>query len=172
MLGVTTPTNKTVELNAPPIPELAALLPVETASVAETIALGRRLGTQLEQGDLVALYGDLGTGKTHLAKGICLAHGIEPDRVTSPTFTLVNEYTGGEMPIVHIDAYRIQRPEEMIELGFEAYLDEALCLLEWPARIEALLPDHTLRIRLRHVGADRRRIEWAPPEPEPETDAP
>ena len=149
------------------IPELAALLPAETATVAETIALGRRLGAHLGRGDLVALYGDLGTGKTHLAKGICRAHGIDPDRVTSPTFTLVNEYTGGDLPIVHIDAYRIQRPEEMIELGFEAYLDEALCLLEWPARIETLLPDYTLRIRLRHVGADRRRIEWTGPEADP-----
>ena len=139
---------------------LAALLPVETASVAETIDLGRRLGAHLGVGDLVALYGDLGTGKTHFVKGVCLAHGVDSARVTSPTFTLVNEYTGGDVPIVHIDAYRIRHVEEMSELGFEAYLEDNLCLLEWPSRVEPFLPEDALRIRLEHAGSDRRRIAW------------
>jgi tRNA threonylcarbamoyladenosine biosynthesis protein TsaE len=139
---------------------LADILPVETASVEETIALGERVAVHLQPGDIVALYGDLGAGKTHLVKGIARALGVPPEDVSSPTFTIVHEYTG-ECPIYHIDAYRVDDPDEFYELGYEDYFyDEGLCLIEWPGRIEMLLPGDTIRLRLTHQGGDRRRIEW------------
>ncbi len=137
----------------------ARLLPAETPSAAATMALGRRLAAHLGPGDVVALYGDLGAGKTHLVKGICAALGVAEAAVTSPTFTLVNEYAGRDFPVYHLDAYRVRRIEEFFELGYEEYVyGEGLCLVEWPEKLEGLLPPHTLRLRLEHLGGDRRRI--------------
>ncbi len=135
-------------------------LPAETTSPAETMALGARLAERLRPGDVVALYGDLGAGKTHLAKGLCAALGVPEADVNSPTFTIVNEYDGSAFPIYHFDAYRIRHADEFFELGFEDYFyGRGLCLVEWPERIEALLPPATLRLRLSHVDEHRRRIE-------------
>lgn len=137
------------------------LLPAETTSPEETLVLGKRLAAYLQPGDIVALYGDLGAGKTHLVKGICAALGVPAASVTSPTFTLVNEYAGVRFPIYHFDAYRIERVEEFFELGYEEYFfGDGVCLLEWPERVEPLLPDETLRLRLTHEGATLRRISW------------
>ena len=134
--------------------------PSTTTSADETLALGRRLATALAPGDIVALYGNLGAGKTHLVKGICEGLGVPSEGVTSPTFTLVNEYAGADFPIYHFDAYRIERIEEFFELGYEDYFfDDGVCLIEWPEHIEPLLPEHTLRLRLIHLGGDERRIE-------------
>lgn len=135
-------------------------LPVTTASPGETGALGARLAATLEPGDVVALYGDLGAGKTHLVKGIAGALGVPAALVNSPTFTLVNEYDADAFPLYHFDAYRIERAEEFFEIGYETYFyGEGVCLVEWPAHVESLLPEHTLRLRLVHLGGDRRRIE-------------
>lgn len=136
------------------------LFPAETASPEETMALGARLAARLQPGDVVALYGDLGAGKTHLVKGVCSAFGVPEAHVNSPTFTLVNEYSGNAFPIYHIDAYRIRRLDEFYELGYEDYFfGDGLCLVEWPERIEPLLPPATLRLRLSHQGESRRRVE-------------
>lgn len=141
------------------IKHLQDLLPVETASAEETMALGEKMAERLGTGDIVALYGDLGTGKTHLVKGIARALGVPERRVSSPTFTIVHEYEG-DLPIYHIDAYRVQHVDEFYELGYEDYFyGDGLCLIEWPARIEPLLPDVAIRLRLTHQGGDRRRIE-------------
>jgi tRNA threonylcarbamoyladenosine biosynthesis protein TsaE len=138
---------------------LDPFLPAETASPDETIALGTRLAAAFEPGDVVALYGDLGAGKTHLTKGICAGLGVSSDEVASPTFRIVHEYHGARFPIYHFDAYRIERPEELFEIGYEAYFfGEGICLVEWPERIEALLPAQTIRLRLAHLGSDRRRV--------------
>ena len=115
----------------------------------------------LQPGDVLALYGDLGAGKTHLVKGLCAGLGIPAASVSSPTFTLVNEYDGA-LPVYHFDAYRIERTEEFFELGYETYFfGDGVCLVEWPERVEALIPDHAIRLRLTHLGGDRRRIEAA-----------
>ena len=149
-------------------PVLHDLLPVETASAEETQALGGRLAALLAPGTVVALYGDLGAGKTQLVKGICAACGIPPETVHSPTFTLVHEYEGRAFPLYHIDAYRIRHADEFFELGYETYFfGDGLCLVEWPERVEELLPPGTVRLRLTHLGADRRRIAVAP-EPDAE----
>ena len=113
-----------------------ALLPAETDSTEATLALGRRLAAHLGAGDIVALYGGLGTGKTHLVKGVCAAYGVPETSVTSPTFTLVHEYTGRAFPIYHIDAYRITRLQEFFELCYQEYFyGEGLCLVEWPVHV-------------------------------------
>jgi len=139
--------------------KLSELLPVETASVEETIALGERLAEHFQPGDIVALYGDLGAGKTHLVKGIARALGVDEAAVSSPTFTIVQEYAG-TWPLYHIDAYRVETPDEFYELGYDDYFfGDGLCLIEWPSRIESLLPDDALRLRLTHQGGDRRQIE-------------
>ncbi len=137
----------------------ADVLPATTASPEETTALGHQLAAHLHPGDIVALYGDLGAGKTHLVKGICAACGIPEASVTSPTFTIVNEYPGDRFPLYHFDAYRIERVEEFFELGYEEYFfGDGVCLIEWPERVEPLLPEETIRLRLEHLGATERRI--------------
>lgn len=141
------------------VPDLADLLPADTGSPDETVALGRRLAARLEPGDVLALYGDLGAGKTHLAKGICAGLGVPPAAVTSPTFTIVNEYAGS-LPVYHFDAYRVERPEEFFEFGYEDYFfGDGVCVVEWPERVEALIPEHAIRLRMTHLSADMRRIE-------------
>lgn len=140
---------------------IASLLPLETVSPAETLALGERLAAQLGPGDVVALYGELGAGKTHLVKGFCAALGVPEERVHSPTFTIVNEYAGRDLPIYHFDAYRVRRLDEFFELGYEDYFyGDGLCLVEWPEHVEALLPEHTIRLRLTHAGENRRVVAW------------
>ena len=148
---------------------LTALFPAETASPAETRALGHRLASRLGPGDVVALYGDLGAGKTQLAKGVASALGIDEASVRSPTFVIAREYAGrwpAEHPassdavqFYHLDAYRLGGPGALEEIGGEDYLfGTGLCLVEWPERVEALLPAGTLRLRLEHLGADQRRV--------------
>ena len=141
---------------------LADLLPAETSAPEETEALGAALAAALVPGDVLALYGDLGSGKTHLVKGLCTALGVPPEDVSSPTFALVHEYRGGDLPLYHIDAYRLETPDAFYELGYEDYVyGDGLCFVEWPERVDELLPAHALRLRLTHLGGNRRRIAWA-----------
>ncbi len=138
--------------------------PILTSGPRETLEYGRRLARRLKPGDVVALYGNLGAGKTHLIKGICSRFGIEENDVTSPTFTILNEYSGRDFPVYHFDAYRIEDPAEFFELGFQEYFyGEGICLIEWPERVETLLPQYTLRLRLEHQGGDRRLIVGSAP---------
>jgi tRNA threonylcarbamoyladenosine biosynthesis protein TsaE len=138
---------------------LESHLPARTDSAAATVALGARLAAALEPGDVVALYGDLGAGKTHLAKGICEGLGIDPMSVTSPTFTIVQEYAG-RLPVYHVDAYRINRIEEFFELGYDSFFfGEGVTLIEWPERVEPLIPAGAIRLRLAHAGGDGRTVE-------------
>ena len=141
-----------------------ALFPATTESVEETTALGARLAERLEPGAVVALYGDLGTGKTHLVKGIAEGLGIDPATVRSPTFTILHTYDDGDRPLHHFDAYRVQTPDEFVELGFEEYVHgPGLTVIEWANRVESLLPPQTLRLQLTHVAPQRRRLTLRPP---------
>lgn len=143
--------------------------PIRTQSPQETIDLGFRLGKMLNAGDVLALYGEMGSGKTHLTQGISSALGIDRATVTSPTFTLVNEYSGPSMTLYHFDAYRIEDISEYFELGYEDYFfGEGVCILEWPERVEPLLPGHTIRLQLTHLGENTREfrlIDTPPPQP-------
>ena len=134
-------------------------VPAETSSPDETVALGERIARAIAPGDVLALYGDLGTGKTHLVKGIAAGMGFDPADVDSPTFVLVHEYAT-DPPLYHFDAYRIERPAEFVDIGFHEYAGgDGICVIEWPDRIESLLPPGTIRLRLSALEGDRRRIE-------------
>ncbi len=136
---------------------------ISTQSAAETIALGRRIGEALKGGEVIALIGNLGTGKTHLIKGIAHGLGVEQDDlVTSPTFVLVNEYFawGGGMQVYHIDAYRLESAAEFEALGVEEYSrPDSVVLVEWADRVwESMASLNPLTIRLFHGGGDVRTI--------------
>lgn len=125
-----------------------------TKAEGEMIEAGKLFSETLTKGAVVGLCGDLGAGKTHFSKGIVEGLGV-PDSVTSPTFSLVNEYRSGEMPVFHIDMYRLEAAEELIQLGWDDYLDEeGIILVEWADRFPELLPDSTdwLHISITETG--------------------
>lgn len=129
-----------------------------TASEEETIALGERLARDLPSKQVVLLIGQLGAGKTTLAKGIVKGLGAaEPDEVSSPTFTLIHEYRGR---VFHVDLYRLEDKREAQSVGLEDLFDlEAVVLIEWGERFPDLLPPERIEIRIRPIGDERREIE-------------
>lgn len=133
----------------------------ETFSCEETFELGRRLGSDAAKGTIYCLNGDLGVGKTVFTQGFANGLGIH-DNVCSPTFTILQEYYDGRLPLYHFDVYRIGDPEEMYELGYEDYFyGEGVCLVEWGRLIEELLPDSTIYITIEknnEKGFDYRQI--------------
>jgi tRNA threonylcarbamoyladenosine biosynthesis protein TsaE len=128
-----------------------------TASEEETIALGERLARELPERGVALLIGDLGAGKTTLAKGIARGRGAAaPDQVSSPTFTLVHEYGP---KLFHIDLYRLDEEREVETLGLEEIFEkDALVLIEWGEKFPRLMPAKRIEIRLEHAGGDARRI--------------
>ncbi len=138
----------------------ASLLPATTHTPAQTEALGQRLALLLEAGDVLALHGDLGAGKTHFVRGLCVGLGIAADSVSSPTFTLVQEYSG-RLPVFHMDAYRLRSADELLDLGFDDYLSAGgVCIVEWPSRVAELLPTNTRHLLIEHGGGDVRHLCW------------
>lgn len=133
---------------------------IETNSPEETVELGRKLGERLEPGDVLALIGPLGAGKTQLTRGLALGVGAT-GRVTSPTFKLVNEYAG-RVRLYHIDAYRLRGAEDLVALGCDEFFDgDGAAAVEWADRVaEALPPDH-LRVDIAITGADSRRLAFS-----------
>jgi tRNA threonylcarbamoyladenosine biosynthesis protein TsaE len=130
---------------------------ISTQSAEETRAAGERLGRTLAPGDVVALTGDLGAGKTCFVQGLArgLGAGTWP---TSPTFVLVNEYRA-DLPIHHVDAYRVAGPDEMIDVGLLELIDgDGVTLIEWADRVAALLPDRTIHVAIEGVGDEPRTI--------------
>ncbi|MBQ7709020.1 MAG: tRNA (adenosine(37)-N6)-threonylcarbamoyltransferase complex ATPase subunit type 1 TsaE [Bacteroidales bacterium] len=111
---------------------------------------------------LIAFYAPMGAGKTTFTTAICKALGVKEDAISSPTFAIVNEYRGGKgQPIYHFDFYRIERPEEALDIGLYDYLDSGeLCLMEWPENIEALLPEETLRVHISVNPDGSRTVSW------------
>jgi tRNA threonylcarbamoyladenosine biosynthesis protein TsaE len=135
---------------------------VVSNSAEETIEIGRGIGTHLRGGEVICLVGPLGSGKTHLIKGIAAGVGAEDAgrAVNSPTFVIVNEYKG-QLNIYHIDAYRLNSVAEFEMLGFDDYCNpESVVLIEWAERIEsALYGMAVVRIELSHKGENKRGIE-------------
>jgi tRNA threonylcarbamoyladenosine biosynthesis protein TsaE len=124
-------------------------------SAADTINFGRQLATTLKPGDVLALTGDLGAGKTCLVKGIAAGLGITHE-VTSPTFTLIHDYGA----LIHIDLYRLDSERAALQIGIEDYLPgSGITVIEWAERIPSLLPPHTKHIRLTVLDDTSRRIE-------------
>ncbi len=137
----------------------------EVNSVEDTTKLGINLGKLLKSGDIVCLTGDLGTGKTHITKGIAKGLGIE-DNITSPTFTIVNEYETGRLKLNHFDVYRVSDPDEIYAIGFDDYIfSDAVSIIEWANYIEEILPQDFLHILIEKdlsQGEDYRKITITP----------
>jgi tRNA threonylcarbamoyl adenosine modification protein YjeE len=129
---------------------------------AATKALGAQIASHLQLGDAVALAGDLGAGKTVLARGILEALGVS-EPVPSPTFTLVQHYDTPTLPVAHFDLYRIEAQSELEQLGLEEALSDGAVLIEWPERAGSRLPDDALHVELSTTGAKARRAQLSGP---------
>ncbi len=138
---------------------MSFVVELTSQGVADTIRIGRRIGEALTAGDVLALCGCLGAGKTHLAKGIALGLGVSDERlVNSPTFVLVNEYRG-RLPLFHVDAYRLKDAEQLEAVGFDEMCTAGgVVLVEWADRVTASIPAAALWIELRVRGDHERGI--------------
>ena len=127
-------------------------------NIEETNALGAELAEGLKAGNVVALIGDLGTGKTTLTKAIAKGLGVA-EELSSPTFNVVKEYRSGRLPLYHFDVYRINDPDELFELGFDEYLHgDGVCLIEWADLVEDLLPEDCLKINISFGNSEDERV--------------
>ena len=134
---------------------------IETNSAEESFALGKALGEKASPGQIYTLDGDLGTGKTVFTQGVAAGLGIT-EAISSPTFTIIQEYDTGRLPLYHFDVYRIGDIEEMEEIGYDDYFfGEGICLIEWADLIREILPEHVIRITIEkdlEKGFDYRKI--------------
>ena len=146
-----------------PPPGAAAAAPLLLRSPAATRALGRRLGALLQPGDFIALSGDLGAGKTLLARGAAEGAGVpDGEQASSPTFALVHVYRGGRVALQHLDLYRLSGPADLFALGFDDLLAEpAATLCEWPERAGVALPADRLELALSYLGPRTRALQVA-----------
>lgn len=136
------------------------------STISDTLSLGEKLGAEAHAGAVIALCGGLGSGKTHLSKGITAGLGSAAE-VTSPTFTLVHEYRGGRLPVFHFDFYRMAAPEEVLALGWDEYLEAGgVCIVEWADLFPMLLPDHTAWWRLEADESGNRTASMLPGAPD------
>ncbi|MBQ8198067.1 MAG: tRNA (adenosine(37)-N6)-threonylcarbamoyltransferase complex ATPase subunit type 1 TsaE [Lachnospiraceae bacterium] len=133
----------------------------ESRDERDTFALGEKIGKEAKAGDIIALHGDLGVGKTVFTKGFAKGLGIS-EHVSSPTFTIMQIYDEGRIPLYHFDVYRIGDPEEMEEIGYEDYFfGNGVCLVEWAGLIEELMPAHTCVVTIEknpEEGFEYRKI--------------
>ena len=129
-----------------------------TAGEEQTEALGVRLGQLIQPGAVIAYTGDLGAGKTAFTRGLARGLGI-PDRVTSPTFTIVNEYEGGRLPLFHFDMYRLASADELFDIGWEDYLARGgVCAVEWSENVAEAMDESTIRVDIRRGDGENQRI--------------
>ena len=146
---------------------------VISRSEEETLKAGEEFGRRLDAGALVALYGDLGAGKTQFVKGVCRAFKVE-EVVNSPTFTIVNEYHGTmparsadltateSVPVFHIDLYRMNNVKEIMNIGFDEYLEQGgVCLVEWAEKLQTIIPDKRYDVKMSVVDDTTREITIA-----------
>jgi tRNA threonylcarbamoyladenosine biosynthesis protein TsaE len=139
---------------------------IHTSSEDDTTAAGERLGRALVAGDIVLLTGTLGAGKTAFVRGMARGVGASPDDVSSPTFTLIQEYAGGRATLQHVDLYRLE-PAEVSDLGIDELVSSGdIVAIEWPERWSGQ-PDDVIDVRIEDAGDDRRRIEITRPSAQP-----
>lgn len=121
---------------------------IETFSAEETEKIGKEIGEKAQKGQIYTLNGDLGAGKTAFAKGFAKGLGIK-EHITSPTFTIINEYSGGRLPFYHFDIYRISDADEFYETGYEEYFyGEGVCLVEWAEILSEIMPKEIINIKI------------------------
>jgi tRNA threonylcarbamoyladenosine biosynthesis protein TsaE len=133
---------------------------ISSKSASETIQIGKNIGSLLQPGDVVALVGELGVGKTQLVKGLAEGVGVgKPTYISSPSFTLINEYLG-RVPFYHIDLFRLEQEKEVEELGLEDYFQAGgITAIEWADKIAPLLPEEILWIDIHYTGENTRSLE-------------
>ena len=132
---------------------------IELSSVEATLELGERLGRALAPGDFVGLSGELGTGKTLFVRGVARGVGVAAGQVQSPTFTIINSYAGGRLPLHHADLYRLETPDELYATGYFDLLEgRGAMLVEWPERIGGAAPPGGLALRFERVSEKARRL--------------
>ena len=138
---------------------------IVTHSQSETEAVGRELAARLTAGSVVLLYGELGAGKTALVRGLAEGLGVMPDDVSSPTFTLMQEYRGGRLPLIHVDLYRLDDRREVDDLGLEELGEGAVLAIEWAeklpdtARLKPSRSGNLIGVRIAHADGDARSIQ-------------
>lgn len=131
---------------------------IVTNNVEETLKFGKKFFLQLKAGDIVCLFGDLGSGKTTFVKGLAQGLGIKQDIVNSPTFVLLNIYEG-KLPLYHFDLYRMEDVKEILAIGYEEYFyGQGITMVEWAERLENLMPKKYVRVELLHRGEEKRLI--------------
>jgi tRNA threonylcarbamoyladenosine biosynthesis protein TsaE len=130
-------------------------------SVKETIKIGKIISKNLEPGDIICLFGELGSGKTVLTKGIAEGLGIKKDKVISPSFVLIRQHQKGKLPLYHFDLYRLTDLGDILGLGYEEYFyDKGISVIEWADRLKELLPEEFLKIKLSVKNDSRRLLEF------------
>ena len=135
---------------------------IQIAGLEDLDRAAREFLEAIGNNTLIAFYAPMGAGKTTFTTAVCKALGVQEDAISSPTFAIVNEYRGGKgQPIYHFDFYRIERPEEALDIGLYDYLDSGeLCLMEWPENIEGLLPEETLKVNIQVNADGSRTLSW------------
>jgi len=136
---------------------------ITSQSQDETVAVARQLGATLSAGSVVLLFGDLGAGKTVFVRGLAEGLGLDPTDVTSPTFTLVQEYRGGPLPLIHVDLYRLDDPREIEDLGLDEIAEESVLAIEWAEKL-LRIPDRATEVRIAHGSADERVLTITRPQ--------
>lgn len=143
--------------------QASSIFELTTKAAEETQQLGERLGSLLRAGDVVALMGDLGSGKTTCVQGIAKGLGIDPSSVKSPTFVLLRDYPGGRVGMVHVDGYRLEGEPQAIWLDLEwMFSAKKVTVIEWADRFAGCLPEAHLELRLAHKTTNQRLIEMIP----------
>ncbi|MBP5359714.1 MAG: tRNA (adenosine(37)-N6)-threonylcarbamoyltransferase complex ATPase subunit type 1 TsaE [Treponema sp.] len=134
-------------------------LSFKTNSAEETIELGKKIGSMLKPGDIIAMEGTLAAGKTTITKGIASALGVD-ETITSPTFCLISEYAGNKMPLYHMDVYRLDGAEDFLNLGVEELLyGQGVCIIEWSEKVRSVLPSRTITLSISTEADGSRKIE-------------
>jgi tRNA threonylcarbamoyladenosine biosynthesis protein TsaE len=134
---------------------------INSQSVNDTLNIGKAIAKNLESGDIVCLFGQLGSGKTVLTKGISAGLGVEKNKVISPSFVLMRQYKG-RIPIYHFDFYRLDNPRDILGIGYEEFFyDEGVCVIEWADRLGELLPQEFLKIELLVKGDKQRLLNFS-----------
>ena len=134
-----------------------SLIHVKSHNYEETLSLGAKFARVLKSGDIVCLFGDLGAGKTAFVKGMVKGLGLDPLKVHSPTFTLMNIYNG-KCPLYHFDLYRL-KAEDLFGLGYEEFFyGQGITAVEWSEKLEGLIPENYWKVALRHAGEDVRDV--------------